>query len=130
MNAKQTYEDYLQKLHQKNVVKIKLERQIQSFKIKYNIEQEIGDIDTIYIELSEEPYPLINVYIFKDKYRDTWEISFHDKLCEEFNLKLIKIETISQEHQEGKYLVDKLLSTTYSYTTKNDKNMDEIIIIN
>lgn len=124
MNGKKTYKDYMKKKKEYNLADIKMHRLLQSFNIKYNIEQNIGDITIINFTLDDNGFILIN--ITEDKYTDTWNIQFHEEFCEEFNVKLIKTEEVTQYHTENGSITDKLLIKEYTYAPKENKDFEEI----
>lgn len=124
MNGKKVYNNYIKKKQEFDLAEIKIERLIQSFKIKYNIEEMIGDIETIYIGIDD--YGFLTVQITEDKYRDTWNIQFHENFCYEFDVKLIKTEHLSQYHSKDGYVNDKLILSEYTYAPKSREDFEEI----
>lgn len=124
MNGKKVYQDYIKKKHEYDLAEVKIGRLIQSFKIKYNIEEKIGGIEKLYIGIDD--YGFLIVQITEDKYRDTWEIQFHKNFCEEFDVKLIKTEHLSQFRSENGYVSDKLRLCEYTYAPRDNKDFEEI----
>ena len=124
MNGKKVYQDYIKKKHEYDLAEVKIGRLIQSFKIKYNIEEKIGGIEKLYIGIDD--YGFLIVQITEDKYRDTWEIQFHENFCEEFDVKLIKTEHLSQFRSENGYVSDKLRLCEYTYAPRDNKDFEEI----